>query len=225
MNRRSFLRNGGMLLGGMLATQFTGRAAVLRTCRSDNDNFSIDLVTNRPAEASELLHPLLSAMAAGKRIVYREFPLRGEHTGDLVFIRQGRLIDYRDGAAGYADELAGIARRLELPATLLNPTLLRFAVGGGASATSAEIFQGPLLIGRVSLDEPRKTHRVEGSRGAITLSVSEGAVRIVDASCRHQTCLKMGAIRQAGESLVCIPNRIRITLAGSNETGIDGITH
>jgi hypothetical protein len=49
-------------------------------------------------------------------------------------------------------------------------------------------------------------------------------VKIVSASCKHKTCMKLGAISRPGQSLVCIPNRLRVVIEGGNDFGVDGIT-
>jgi hypothetical protein len=67
-------------------------------------------------------------------------------------------------------------------------------------------------------------HHFQGVRGNIELAVGNGSAEIVTATCKNQTCMKMGTLRRAGQSLVCIPAQISVSVAGANSFGVDGIT-
>jgi hypothetical protein len=43
-------------------------------------------------------------------------------------------------------------------------------------------------------------------------------VRVIESCCERQICNHQGAISKAGQSIVCVPNRIVIELSGSDET-------
>jgi hypothetical protein len=112
-----------------------------------------------------------------------------------------------------------------LPQVYDNPTLLRFNTAQGVShPTYAQVFCGDVLVKELALDGAKDVHRLDGARGHIEVAVGEGSARIVHASCKHQTCMKMGAIRQAGQSLVCVPAQLSESIAGQNGLGVDGVT-
>lgn len=54
--------------------------------------------------------------------------------------------------------------------------------------------------------------------------VQNGTVCIADADCPDRTCVRMGAISRAGETLVCLPHRLTITLEGAASSALDAVT-
>ncbi len=54
-----------------------------------------------------------------------------------------------------------------------------------------------------------------------TLVIENGAARIVEASCPDQICVNHGAIRYAGESIVCLPHKLVVSVEGGRTDGVD----
>lgn len=54
-----------------------------------------------------------------------------------------------------------------------------------------------------------------------TLVIKDGAARVVEASCPDQICVDHGAIRYEGESVVCLPHRLVVTVEGGGSNGVD----
>lgn len=63
----------------------------------------------------------------------------------------------------------------------------------------------------------------EGAR-TNTLVIRDGTAQVVEASCPDQICVRQGAIQYAGESIVCLPHRLVVTVQGGAANGIDGST-
>ena len=54
------------------------------------------------------------------------------------------------------------------------------------------------------------------SRGyTLTVAVENGAVRVSKSDCPNQDCVHSGAISRAGQSIVCLPARVAVTLEGA----------
>ena len=53
--------------------------------------------------------------------------------------------------------------------------------------------------------------------------VSNGKICIAQADCPDQVCVKTGSISRAGESIVCVPNKITITING--KSNIDAVAN
>ena len=54
------------------------------------------------------------------------------------------------------------------------------------------------------------------SRGyTLTVAAADGAVYVVSSNCPNQDCVHTGAIARAGQSVVCLPARIAVTLEGT----------
>lgn len=61
-----------------------------------------------------------------------------------------------------------------------------------------------------------------GSGEHINLLVIEnGTAQVVEASCPDQVCVRQGAIQYAGESIVCLPHRLVVTVESGRENGVD----
>ena len=54
--------------------------------------------------------------------------------------------------------------------------------------------------------------------------VQSGTVCIADADCPDRACVRTGAISRAGETLVCLPHRLTITLEGAAGSALDAVT-
>ena len=52
--------------------------------------------------------------------------------------------------------------------------------------------------------------------------ISGGTVSVTEASCKNQVCVKHGVISRPGESIVCLPNRLVVTIEGGG--GYDAVT-
>ena len=56
----------------------------------------------------------------------------------------------------------------------------------------------------------------------LVIVVSGGKISVKDADCPDKICQKRGAINKKGQSIVCLPNRIVIKIAGKGE--VEAIT-
>lgn len=94
--------------------------------------------------------------------------------------------------------------------------ILMFALGRGeSSALTAVVTLDGRVIERIelsSLAAPRRIP-VEGEFEAVVVIARDGAY-IEESSCPNLDCVASGRIDRAGQSLVCLPNRLTVTLEG-----------
>jgi hypothetical protein len=79
---------------------------------------------------------------------------------------------------------------------------------------------------RLPLAEER-TLTVDGPVGRTVIVIEDGTVRIRESDCPQKLCVRLGAVDRAGESLVCVPNRVVVTVEGGADerpAGIDAVT-
>ena len=57
-----------------------------------------------------------------------------------------------------------------------------------------------------------------------TLVIEGGKARIVEASCPDKICVGQGTVQYAGESIVCLPHKLVVTIQGGAANGLDGST-
>ena len=46
--------------------------------------------------------------------------------------------------------------------------------------------------------------------------IEDGSVHMEEASCPDKICIKQGAVSETGQSIVCLPNRVIVTIAGTD---------
>ena len=56
------------------------------------------------------------------------------------------------------------------------------------------------------------------------LVIENGTAQVTRADCPDQVCVRQGAVRYSGESIVCLPHKLIVTIEGGAAGGIDGST-
>ena len=56
------------------------------------------------------------------------------------------------------------------------------------------------------------------------VEIKDGKVSVTEASCKNQVCVRHGSISKAGESIVCLPNRLVVSIENSEGGGYDEVT-
>ena len=57
-----------------------------------------------------------------------------------------------------------------------------------------------------------------------TLVIENGPARVVEATCPDRICVNQGAVRYEGESIVCLPHKLIVSIEGGGSNGVDGST-
>ena len=89
-------------------------------------------------------------------------------------------------------------------------------------ATRVEVYQNGELVKVLSLDR-EQTLTVTGKYTNV-ITVQGGRVAITHTDCPGGDCLSAGEISRAGESIVCLPNRLILRIDGTSEDGPDAMT-
>ena len=55
------------------------------------------------------------------------------------------------------------------------------------------------------------------------LVIENGTAQVVEASCPDQVCVNQGAVQYAGESIVCLPHKLVVTVEGGQVNDVDAI--
>ncbi|MGI6585170.1 MAG: NusG domain II-containing protein [Gracilibacteraceae bacterium] len=58
----------------------------------------------------------------------------------------------------------------------------------------------------------------------INIVIDENGAYVRDVVCPDKVCQKTGLISKAGQSIVCLPNRVVVYIEGKDESEIDGIS-
>lgn len=87
--------------------------------------------------------------------------------------------------------------------------------GGWVSVT----VDGVLLM-ELPLDEDTQVE-IGGGGHANTLVIRDGAAQITAADCPDQICVRQGAVRYEGETIVCLPHKLIVTVEGGVSGDVD----
>ena len=75
----------------------------------------------------------------------------------------------------------------------------------------AQVVMGREVIDELPLDTPIvKTYKTD--EGYNTIVIEAGKCQISEADCFNQICVNSSSISKAGESIVCMPHKIAVTL-------------
>ncbi len=61
--------------------------------------------------------------------------------------------------------------------------------------------------------------------GTNRLSIKDGRADMIDADCKDKLCVHQKAISRDGESIICLPNKIIVTIEDDDTKGIDAISN
>lgn len=90
----------------------------------------------------------------------------------------------------------------------------------------AVIRQNGQLINTINLETITEPYEIEiksADGGYNRLRLEAGRLRIIAASCPTQVCVKQGWISKNGQSIVCLPHKLVITIQSQDFQEIDGV--
>ena len=79
------------------------------------------------------------------------------------------------------------------------------------------------LYGKYKLSQDQ-TIEIEDTKHKVTntLQIKGGEAKMIDADCPDKLCMHQKAISVSKENIVCLPNRIVVTVEDDNNEGLDG---
>ena len=100
---------------------------------------------------------------------------------------------------------------------------LLFRVVFRNEGTKIEITRDGELYGTYSLSEPQ-TISITDKNGSVTnmLEIKDGKADMIHADCPDKICVHQKAVSAENETIVCLPNKIVVTVIDSKEEGMDG---
>lgn len=93
----------------------------------------------------------------------------------------------------------------------------------GNGAARVDIYRGQTLLAEYPLHgaEPVR-FEAEGAIGVSEVLIADGEVAITDSPCSTKKCVLSGHRHRIGDMLVCLPNRILVTIRGDAQ-GFDAM--
>lgn len=91
------------------------------------------------------------------------------------------------------------------------------------SGNQVRIVSGGQEIGIYELNQDQElTVALDGYQN--TIQIRAGAASVISATCPDQYCVRHEPISRSGETILCLPARLVITIMGSEEAALDGIS-
>ena len=100
---------------------------------------------------------------------------------------------------------------LAVVAALVVGVLIFFYLVSSNEGHEVIIEEANNLVGVYPLGEDR-TIEVEGILGTTTVVIENGEVYVSDSPCPNKVCIRMGRKGEVGDTIVCLPNRIYISI-------------
>ena len=87
----------------------------------------------------------------------------------------------------------------------------------------AVIRSGGQIIAEIDLSQSdQKVIQIEGPLGISQAKIEGNSIRMLSSPCPDKICIQQGKIRENGQSIVCVPNKVSISI--ESKGGIDEIT-
>ncbi len=87
------------------------------------------------------------------------------------------------------------------------------------------IYQKGEFIGEYDLSQSQ-TIPVTGMEDSYNLVlIEDGTVRVTDADCPDQLCMKQRSISKNGESIICLPHKLVLQIHAKEEGTLDAVTY
>lgn len=80
------------------------------------------------------------------------------------------------------------------------------------------VYQG----GLAEIEAPIRLEVTGESGKAVYIQLDQSGAAIVESSCPDQTCVHTGKITRAGETTICLPERVSVTIKGDT---VDAMTY
>lgn len=102
---------------------------------------------------------------------------------------------------------------------LLAAALIWLLVRPGEAGGWAVVTVDGKEAGRYPLNVERTV--VTGGEDYNVLRIAGGAAAVVEANCGDHTCMRMGAISREGETVVCLPHRLVVSIESGGRADFD----
>ena len=135
----------------------------------------------------------------------------------LLNCQTGEMMDKLSGVMKKAD-IVLFAALILLGAALSVPALM-----WRDSGDTVRVTVNGKLFGTYKVSEDREV-AVKKNGNTNIVVIKDGRVRMESASCKNQICVHTGKISRAGQSIVCLPNRVSVTIEGEGGGQYDAVS-
>ncbi len=94
--------------------------------------------------------------------------------------------------------------------------LCLFLYGANHNGSYVEVTIDGTVSEVLPLSEDCEKTIVTADGGENTLVIKDGTVQVTDANCPDKICVHHNAIRRSGESIICLPHRLTVSVVNSS---------
>lgn len=94
---------------------------------------------------------------------------------------------------------------------------------GQEGANTVEVQVNGEIVGIYSLEEEQEISVKD--LGTNTFAIKDNHVEMISADCPDQYCVHHHPISKNGESIICLPNKVVITVKGRDEGQVDAVSN
>lgn len=80
-----------------------------------------------------------------------------------------------------------------------------------------------VTVQTIELSGQARDIELSGLPYPMTLHVENGTIRVLESGCPGKDCVRQGTISLDGESIVCLPSRVIISVRSDSSSGLDGV--
>ena len=102
----------------------------------------------------------------------------------------------------------------------LSYPVLYFATNKAGAMITVE--KDGAVIGSYGLDDDRQIP-ISDDAGSNLLVIEGGKAHMEEASCPDHLCIKQGEISKVGQTIVCLPNKVIVTVVSGDEADVDAV--
>lgn len=113
---------------------------------------------------------------------------------------------------------------LIIVSAIMSAYILLFTRSGHGLSHQAVVSVAGLVVRTTTLSQetPRQHFVVNGKVGKTEIEVQGRKIRVVDAHCKNRICVRQGWIDKPGESIICMPGQVVISIEGT--APVDAVT-
>ncbi len=94
---------------------------------------------------------------------------------------------------------------------------------GHGSGSYITVYQDGKPIGTYSIYEERMIQVETGDAHYNRITIDAGKVRVSEADCPDKLCVKQQAVSKGGESIICLPHKLVITVHSDTQAELDAV--
>ena len=113
-----------------------------------------------------------------------------------------------------------------LAVVLLAGVLVFLLRPSDSSAVTAVVTLDGAVVAQYRLDQLEEPVilTLEEASYPLTIQAEQGRICIAHSDCPSQDCVRTGWISRPGQQIICLPNRLIISLSGAETDGFDAVT-